>query len=456
MDPVGEPASLRASDPDAAASDRVERTLAAIAEAALGDAEAAFAWLTEAVALTEAPGEFVTRSEGFGGHELALLDFDPLAGERLRRLGAAIATPPAADRRVALAISGSAAQSRIQPFPADVDFFERVHFLTPTLAEAHRQLGEVVRECALRVDARPNIAGQDVRFGLRPGTSGDPGAKSPWLTWSFADVRAGIVRLTDPTLGRALEVTWAEAARQPGLVKLSWYAGDRSLGGPLWVSKVIDATWQAADGTIVSLDGQLDAEFQQVYLEPAGAALAADLIGAREGIGHLSDDRARYLRAMEREVVVHGRSIPPNYLKVAKRLYNVCRLTSRFAEAMFLRELFDEPVCRLYQSRVTIEAALRECLGEPPQAGDSVTRSEFVGLLDRVAVTLPADTACETAVECCREALRGPTGEQLRSAVAALDRVLIDVVNAELGGRYLDYPPIAELLRELHERYPDG
>ena len=38
-----------------------------------------------------------------------------------------------------------------------------------------------------------------------------------------------------------------------------------------------------------------------------------------------------------------------NYGKVAKRLYNIFRLTGRYPEAAFLRELFDEPATMLYQ-----------------------------------------------------------------------------------------------------------
>ena len=38
-----------------------------------------------------------------------------------------------------------------------------------------------------------------------------------------------------------------------------------------------------------------------------------------------------------------------NYGKVAKRLYNIFRLTGCYEEAAFLRELFDEPATLLYQ-----------------------------------------------------------------------------------------------------------
>ena len=40
---------------------------------------------------------------------------------------------------------------------------------------------------------------------------------------------------------------------------------------------------------------------------------------------------------------------PPNYGKAAKRMYNIFRMTGRYEEAAFLRELFDEPAAMLYQ-----------------------------------------------------------------------------------------------------------
>ena len=35
--------------------------------------------------------------------------------------------------------------------------------------------------------------------------------------------------------------------------------------------------------------------------------------------------------------------------KVARRLYNIFRLTGRYTEAAYIRELFDEPTTALYQ-----------------------------------------------------------------------------------------------------------
>jgi hypothetical protein len=60
---------------------------------------------------------------------------------------------------------------------------------------------------------------------------------------------------------------------------------------------------------------------------------------------------------MEREIAKYCDGDHGDYAKVAKRLYNLCRLTGRFAEAIYVRELFDEPAARLHQIRLRIELA---------------------------------------------------------------------------------------------------
>ena len=49
----------------------------------------------------------------------------------------------------------------------------------------------------------------------------------------------------------------------------------------------------------------------------------------------------------------------PNYGKAARRMYNVFRLTGRYREAAYLRELFDEPVTALYQVAALLRTARR-------------------------------------------------------------------------------------------------
>ena len=87
----------------------------------------------------------------------------------------------------------------------------------------------------------------------------------------------------------------------------------------------------------------LDAYFQEVYLEAESVPIFSKLMK------HASPDALDdYVTQLEKEVDKYlTKDI--NYGKAAKRMYNVFRLTGRYEEAAFLRELFDEPTTMLYQ-----------------------------------------------------------------------------------------------------------
>ncbi len=106
---------------------------------------------------------------------------------------------------------------------------------------------------------------------------------------------------------------------------------------------MLDVTWEAPDGTITPLDGYLDPYFQEVYLEAESVPIFSKL--AQHVSANALDD---YVSQLEKEVNKYlTKDI--NYGKAAKRMYNVFRLTGRYQEAAFLRELFDEPTSMLYQ-----------------------------------------------------------------------------------------------------------
>lgn len=329
--------------------------LAAVAESAASEGE--HRWLP---------------SIGVGGHRLALLDFDGDPGRlgRLRRLAGLVGTRPGADVGVALAVAGSSAQSRIQPFPADIDFFERVHFAVESVAEAKRRFAALVLELATGDGARSPLRLEEIVFGYDAA-----GRSRRWCKYEFGSLLGFLP-------------TWALAGRDPGFVKVTWFLAEEELGGPTWVSKVIDATWQDAAEQIANLDGGIDADFQQIYLDDRGMALASRLTEGRWAV-----DRDAYVMAMEWEVLVGCRSDPPNYGKVAKRLYNLCRLTDRRLEAGFLRELFDEPMARWYGARTRLAALLAALLAQGV-AENEEGASALAAFVEQVAV-LGAETLAE-------------------------------------------------------------
>jgi hypothetical protein len=98
----------------------------------------------------------------------------------------------------AISLSGSAAQSRIQLFPGDADFFERVNILAATRDEACRILGDVIRDKALEALKGKHYELVEVRWGtfledvVREGKTIPEGQS---ITWSTEEVAEGKIAL---------------------------------------------------------------------------------------------------------------------------------------------------------------------------------------------------------------------------------------------------------------------
>src|SRR5204862_536871 len=85
------------------------------------------------------------------------------------------------------------------------------------------------------------------------------------ITWTAEEVQAGQLEVQRD--GQTVILKWDEVALDPGWVKLDWVVTDPERKQLSNASNVIDVTWEAPDGAIVSLDGYLDAYFQEVYLD---------------------------------------------------------------------------------------------------------------------------------------------------------------------------------------------
>jgi hypothetical protein len=313
---------------------------------------------------TEAAGGDLTVDVNTGvyGYRATMLDFAPEQLARYREMGKIVGfddRPP--DVMTALAISGSAAQSKINTFPADCDFFERIHIKAPTREEACAILADMIKEKVLARSGGPGFKLTEVKFGQHPaeGTKGGKpvGVKSP-MSWTPNEVKAGQMEVTLVD-GSTAVYPWADATRDPGWCKLDWVIADKERGKLAYASNVLDPTWEGPDGTIVPLDGFLDPYFQEVYLDTESVPVFTKLV---KELG--ADSIDEYVKALEHEVwkylVEH-----PSYGKVARRLYNVFRMNGHYEQAAFIRELFDEPITALYQV-----AALVETLGDATSSDD--------------------------------------------------------------------------------------
>lgn len=72
----------------------------------------------------------------------------------------------------------------------------------------------------------------------------------------------------------------------------------------------------------------------------------------------------------------------PNFGKAARRMHNIFRLTGRFAEADFIRNLFDEPTTALYQA-----AAILRTLNQSSEERDTVDGDALAAQVDRLIMS---------------------------------------------------------------------
>ena len=133
------------------------------------DETEALQWLT-AIASQQAGSDItVDETSGVYGHKVSMLDFSPADLAYFRAIGSIVEfqdEPGVVE--TALSLSGSAAQSKIQTFPGDCDFFERVNIIAPTRAEACDILARIMREKALSAIQGDTYRLIEVKFGSYP------------------------------------------------------------------------------------------------------------------------------------------------------------------------------------------------------------------------------------------------------------------------------------------------
>ncbi len=283
---------------------------------------------------------------GVFGQNIVMLDFSPDRLDYFRKIGALVEFYDQPGRvETALALSGSSAQSKIQRYPGDADYFERVNIIAQTREEACQIFAEIMREKALSVVQGPTYQLIEVKMGSYPAdfVKGNRtySADSP-ISWSPDEIAAGKKVGFTPD-GQPMEISWEDAAQDPGWCKLDWVVADPIRGSLANASNMLDVTWEAPDGSITPLDGYLDPYFQEIYLQAESVPIFTKLAQ------HVSADALdHYVAALEGEVSKYLTK-QVNYGKAAKRMYNIFRLTGRYSEAVYLRELFDEPASLLYQ-----------------------------------------------------------------------------------------------------------
>ncbi|MEO6458113.1 MAG: hypothetical protein ABIO92_07540 [Chloroflexia bacterium] len=413
----------------------------------LDEAEA-LGWLT-AMAASQSGSDIsdivVDIQSGVFGHKVSMLDFSTADLDYFRRIGQIVSIE---DRpgvvESALALSGSAAQSKIQSYPGDCDFFERVNIMAPTREQACAILADLIREKALSSEKGANYRLTEVMFGSFPydcERGGKKKRKGDPIAWLPQEVRAGQIEAAMPD-GTLAQLNWEEVANESGWCKLDWIVADQVRGKLSNASNMLDVTWEAPGGSITPLDGYLDSYFQEVYLEAESIPIFSKL--ARQVS---SDALDRYVEQLEKEVRKYVLK-DINYGKAAKRMYNVFRLTGRYTEAAFIRELFDEPSTILYQVWALIRA-----LDEACAEGSTIPLASVIQQADSLIVSVVGalEGAHETEVVKSllrlRDSLsRQERGEAHRAEVEGAQAYVINVINNFFHERLNALPSVKEYM----------
>jgi hypothetical protein len=413
------------------------------------DEEEALQWLASIAAWKQDDDIAYDRASGVFGHKVTLLDFSPADLTYFRQIGELIEfkdEPGVVE--TALALSGSAAQSKIQTYPGDCDYFERINVIAPTRPEACNIVARLIREKGLSTLKGPTYRLIEIKFGsypfdiLREGSVKKAG--SP-ISWQAEDLQRGAVEGQKPD-GIPVQVSWEDVKIEPGWCKLDWVVADPVRGRVAYATNMLDVTWEAPDGEITPLDGYLDPYFQEVYLQAESIPLFSKLVK------HVAADALEnYVTQLEHEVQKYLKHDPQNYGKVAKRMYNIFRLTGHYDEAAFLRELFDEPTTVLYQVSQLIDT-----IEDASVPGSPITTETLLAQIDQLIL------ASVRMLEGESEAKIVETLLKLRDSIARHDptkvkseelvyiqTVLINEVNKYFYERLTSFPAILQYMQKV-------
>ena len=414
------------------------------------DAEAAQHWI-EAIKIAATEEETIAHDieSGVFGHKIALLDFSDNDLAHFRYLGQLVEFSDVPGKvETALALSGSAAQSKVQTYPGDADYFERVNIITDTREEACAMLGQLMRDKALNTLAGDTYQLIEAKFGsfdisvYRNGKHMAPGTP---ISWTPAEITAGYIVVHDEE-ERAQLIQWDDVAQEPGWCKLDWVVVDPQRRRLANASNMLDVTWEAPDGTITPLDGYLDGYFQEIYLEAESVPIFNKLVKQMT-----PDTLDSYVARLEKEVVKYSGN-RPNYGKAAKRLYNVFRMTGRYYEAAYLRELFDEPAALLYQVW-----ALVRTIDDLVSGSTHLSVDDIIAQTDDLIMSVIKVLEGDEELEIVRQLLqlehslcRPDRGDQFNIAVTAARDEALNIINNFFQSRLHAVPTIKSYLTDLH------
>jgi hypothetical protein len=268
------------------------------------------------------------------------------------------------------------------------------------------------------------------------------------MTWHAPDLEKGSfeIELAD---GTTKTIRWEDAMVEPGWTKLDWIVADTQRGQLANASNLLDVTWESPTGEITPLDGFVDPYFQEIYLDAASVPIFSKLVREVN-----EDALTKYVNDLEYEVYKYMVKTP-NYGKVAKRAYNIFRLTDRYLEAAYIRELFDEPTTVLYRVWSMFET-LSGAQTPDSQLDRFVLLKQYDSLIESVVIA----TEGEKEIRIVRALMRArdealgikQAEETLQQKFSESREDVMEILNEYFHDLLYGFKPIAEYLEEIRVR----
>jgi hypothetical protein len=168
---------------------------------------------------------------------------------------------------------------------------------------------------------------------------------------------------------------------------------------------------------------------------------------------HVSADALdEYVTALEGEVRKYlTKQI--NYGKAAKRMYNIFRLTGQYPEAVFLRELFDEPASLLYQVWSLIRTVDDAIAANAPFKTEQLTRQAEELMMEVIRVMEdPREAEIVKRILRFRDAIKNmETNVSLTAEAEAARDEVINVVNNFFYEKLTAIPEIRDYMNSFIE-----
>lgn len=401
-------------------------------------------------ALPGAPGLVRREGEEVYGTLNAVLSSRQDDLDRLADLADCVRTPSCGLRHEsALGLCGSAARSRVSPYPGDVDFFETLLVRAPDAGTADRHVAACLVASAKRAQARGMVLSAIQIEGAKylPGPDGI--YKQQGWGGTPLKVSAGLDEHLLRDLAREL------GDREHDFLKLDFLAPVE--GRYRDVTKnlryaVEDSATGRVQPRFPSTSVVAETLFEEAYASPEEAVLAAR-VSAVSCPGGMANPEAltKYVGMLDKQIRLYATQ-GKNPLKVANRLYSRYAALGLWHRANSVAGIFARGPARVWQAASEMGALARGLRRGLPLDRD-IVRQQVGNFLDRIADASPERAeAHEQDLEAAQAALHVYDDTQAAKLLEAVREDLLEVAAREVEAFLQSRPEVQQDLAGLLTR----